>query len=169
MLFSSPKLVKGVSILSVKKNNSYFHGLCFGNVFIFSISALVFIISFLLRLLGIVCSSFSRSLSCKGRLRSLLIYLFMTALGLHRCMWGFSSCGEPGAYSSLWCMGFSLQWLLLLQSMGSRHVASEVVVHGLSCPMACGIFLDRLNHCLLHRQADSLPLDHQGSPSSFLM
>ena len=24
-------------------------------------------------------------------------------------------------YSSLWCVGFSLQWLLLLQSMGSRH------------------------------------------------
>ena len=24
-------------------------------------------------------------------------------------------------HSSLWCAGFSLQWLLLLQSMGSRH------------------------------------------------
>ena len=26
-----------------------------------------------------------------------------------------------GGYSSLWCAGFSLQWLLLLRSMGSRR------------------------------------------------
>ena len=26
-----------------------------------------------------------------------------------------------GDYSLLWCMGFSLQWLLLLWSMGSKH------------------------------------------------
>ena len=26
-----------------------------------------------------------------------------------------------GGYSSLWCADFSLQWLLLLQSTGSRH------------------------------------------------
>ena len=26
------------------------------------------------------------------------------------------------SYSSLWCAGFSLWWLLLLRSMGSRHV-----------------------------------------------
>ena len=127
ILFSSPKLVKGMSILSFKKTNSYFHGLCFGNVFIFSISALdfpggsdskasvynagdpgsipgsgrspgegngnplqyyclenpmdVFIISFLLLVLGIVCSSLSRSLSCKGRLRSLF------CLFIYDCTW----------------------------------------------------------------------------------
>ena len=34
--------------------------------------------------------------------------------------WAFSSCGEWGGYSSLWCMGFSLRWLLLLRSTGSR-------------------------------------------------
>ena len=33
-------------------------------------------------------------------------------------------------YSLLQCAGFSLQWLLLLQSMGSRHVGSVVVVRG---------------------------------------
>ena len=27
-----------------------------------------------------------------------------------------------GGYSSLWCTGFLLQWLLLLWSTGSRHV-----------------------------------------------
>ena len=42
-------------------------------------------------------------------------------------------------YSSLWCEGFSLRWLLLLWSTGSRHVgfsscgtwASVVVARGL--------------------------------------
>ena len=34
--------------------------------------------------------------------------------------------------------------------------ASVVVVHGLDCPMACGIFPDQgLNLCPLHWQADS--------------
>ena len=46
-----------------------------------------------------------------------------------------------------------------LQSTGS-----VVVVHGLSCSTACGIFLDQeLNLCLLHWQADSSPLSHQGN------
>ena len=34
-----------------------------------------------------------------------------------------------------------------------------------SCPVACGISLDQgANSCPLHWQADSYPLDHQGSP-----
>ena len=38
------------------------------------------------------------------------------------------------------------------------------VTPGLSCPTACGIFLEQgSNLCLLHWQADSLPLSHQGS------
>ena len=81
--------------------------------------------------------------------------------------------------------GFPLCWLLLVQSVGSRapglqqlqHVCpgvvvpgresagSAVVLHGLSCSTACGIFPDQgLNPCLLHWQTDSLPLSHQGSP-----
>ena len=40
------------------------------------------------------------------------------------------------------------------------------VVHGLSYSKACGIFPDReSNPCPLHRQADSLPLSQEGSPS----
>ena len=36
------------------------------------------------------------------------------------------------------------------------------MVHGHSCPEACGIFLAQgLNPCLLNWQADSLPLSHQ--------
>ena len=40
---------------------------------------------------------------------------------------------------------------------------------GLSCPVACGIFPDqRWNLCPLHWQADSYPLDHQGSLPIFV-
>ena len=49
------------------------------------------------------------------------IYLFLAVLGLCCCARAFSSCGERG-YPSLWYVGFSLRWLLLLQSTGSRHV-----------------------------------------------
>ena len=46
--------------------------------------------------------------------------------------------------------------------------ASTVVAHGLSCSAACGVFLDEGSKpCLLHWQADSLPLSHQGSPISY--
>ena len=93
-----------------------------------------------------------------------------------------------GGYSSLQCAGFSLRWLLLLQSTGSRHPGLVVVArglsscgtwalecrlgsrHGLSCSAACGIFLDQgLNRYSLHWQADSYPLRHQGSPDSGIL
>ena len=48
--------------------------------------------------------------------------LFLAALGLCCCMWAFSSCSKVGDYSSLRCTGFSLHWLLLLQSTGSRCI-----------------------------------------------
>ena len=52
------------------------------------------------------------------------IYLFIYLFGcpgssLLRA--GFSLVAVSGGYSLLRCMGFSLRWLLLLQSMGSRH------------------------------------------------
>ena len=46
----------------------------------------------------------------------------------------------------------------LVASTGSRHTASVVVAHGLSCSAACGIFPDQgLNLCSIsrHWQADS--------------
>ena len=96
------------------------------------------------------------------------LFLFLAALGLHCRALAFSSCGERG-YSSLWCVGFSLWWLLLLWRMGSRVRASVVVAHRLSCPAACGIFPDQgSNPCPLHWQAESYPLSHQGSPTGFL-
>ena len=49
-------------------------------------------------------------------------------------------------------------------SQAPEHTGSVAVVHGLSFSEACGIFLDQgLNPYLLHWQADSLPLSHQGS------
>ena len=53
---------------------------------------------------------------------NLFIRLFLAVLGLSCCTQAFSSCGERGGYSSLRCAGFSLRWLLLLRSTGSRHV-----------------------------------------------
>ena len=48
--------------------------------------------------------------------------------------------------------------------------ASLVVAHGLSCSSVCGIFPDQgSNLCLLHRQAVSLLLSHQGSPSYWVL
>ena len=52
------------------------------------------------------------------------IYLFiylLAALGLRCCVRAFSLVAVSRGYSSLWCMGFSLWWLLLLWSTGSRR------------------------------------------------
>ena len=70
------------------------------------------------------------------------VFLFFKYLFIYFWLhWVFvAECGLPlvvasGGYSSLWCAGFSLQWLLLLRSMGSRCAASVVVAGGLS---SCG-------------------------------
>ena len=43
------------------------------------------------------------------------------------------------------------------------------MAYKLSCSVACGIFPNQgSNPCLLHWQADSLPLSHQGSPVQLL-
>ena len=89
---------------------------------------------------------------------------------------GFAAAVSRG-YSSLWCTGFSLQWLLQLQNTGSRHLSFSSCnlralecglsscVHRLSCSVACGISPDQgSNPCPLHWQTDSYPLYHQGSP-----
>ena len=63
--------------------------------------------------------------------------------------WVFTAArGLPLAVAS---RGFSLQWLLLLQSMGPRGIwvhklqstDSVVVMHKLSCTVACGILSDQ--------------------------
>ena len=49
---------------------------------------------------------------------------------------GFFQLSQAGTTLQLQCSGFSLRWLLLWQSTGSR-------AQGLSCPEACGIFWTR--------------------------
>ena len=51
----------------------------------------------------------------------ILLFFFFVCVGSSLLHMGFSLVAESGGYSSLPCAGFSLQWLLLLQSTGSRH------------------------------------------------
>ena len=81
---------------------------------------------------------------------------FLAVPGIHRCTQAFSSCGEWGLLSS-WgaqasrCSGFSC---CRAQVLGT--LASAVVVHEFSCPVAHGVFLDQeLNQCPLHCKVDS--------------
>lgn len=69
------------------------------------------------------------------------------------------------AESSLLRLGFPLRraGLLSLETIGFR--ASVVAARGPTCPSARGLFPDPgLSPCPLHWQADSSPLDLQGSP-----
>ena len=50
----------------------------------------------------------------------LFIYFWLRWVFVAVC--GLSLVVTRGGYSSLRCVGFSLQWLHLLRSMGSRHV-----------------------------------------------
>ena len=88
----------------------------------------------------------------------LRIYLFLVlvALCLCCCEQAFSSCGEQGIF--------------FIAVLKLPLVVASLVVHGLSCPTACGIFLAQgSNPCPLHWQADSYPVRHQGSlPTLFL-
>ena len=73
--------------------------------------------------------------------------LFLGALGLCCYEQAFSSCGMQTSP----CGGFSSCGAWVLGCAGSI-----VVAHRVSCPTACGIFLDQgLNSCPLHWQGDS--------------
>ena len=80
-----------------------------------------------------------------------------------------SGCTGPSllckGFLQLWCSGFSLLWLLLLQSSGSELRLNSCGAPSLSCSEACGIFPDQeSNLCPLCWQAGSFPLCYQGSP-----
>ena len=90
---------------------------------------------------------------------SLQLFLLLQSASFRRT--GFSSCGT--AAHQLWLVGPRVYRLLQLWRVGSvvaahglQSTGSAVVVHRLSCSVACGIFLDsELNLCLLHWQVDS--------------
>ena len=76
-----------------------------------------------------------------------------------------SSCSEQGPLSRY---GVQASHVVAHGPWGAQ--ASVVVAHGLSCSLVCGIFQNQgSNQCLLHWQADSYPLDHQGSPRLHLL
>ena len=79
-------------------------------------------------------------------------FFFLAVLGLCCCR-GFSLVVASRSYSLL----VVCRLLIVL--------ASLVVACRLSCSTACGIFPDQgSNPCLLHWQAEALPLSHQRSP-----
>ena len=108
-------------------------------------------------------------------------YLFLMVLGLHSFTdsslvteSGGSSChvqaslctGFSCCCRALECSGFSSSgpWGPQLWRLGSRAQTQWSQYAGL-VSLPCGIFPDQgLNLCLLHWQADSSPLSHQGSP-----
>ena len=69
-----------------------------------------------------------------------LLFIYVWLHWVFAAVLGLSLVAASRGYYSLWWAGFSLQWLLLLQSTGSRRAGSVVVTHGLSCSVACGIF-----------------------------
>ena len=75
---------------------------------------------------------------------------------IYGCAGSLLPCGTLLAPASH-CSGFSCEaWAL-------GCVGSAVVAHWLSCPVACGLFLDEDSKlCPLHWQVDSLPLDPPG-------
>ena len=92
------------------------------------------------------------------------IYLFLAVLGLHYCVRAFSNCGDRELLFVEVCGLLTAVASLVvehgLQAHGLQQLwraGSVVVVHGLSCSKACGIFLDQglnpctgrwiLNHC----------------------
>ena len=93
-------------------------------------------------------------------------FFFFYCTGSSLLCMGFFQLRRVRTTLQLQCVGFSLWWLLIAEHRLQSAQASAVVVHGLCCPTACGVFPDQeLNPCALHRQAD-LPLDYQGSPYS---
>ena len=63
---------------------------------------------------------------CDGKY-TLFFFIYLFVVCLFRLHWVFIAArgvflvAASGGYSSLRCAGFLLLWLLLLQSMGSRH------------------------------------------------
>ena len=68
-------------------------------------------------------------------LKNLFIYFYFWLCQVFLAGCGLSLVAASGGYFSLWCAGFSLQWLLLLWSTGSRCTCSVVVACRLS---SCG-------------------------------
>ena len=141
-------------------------------------------------LVGVVKMPIDQTPSCSPLFLKIILNLvyLLAVLGSSLLHGLFSSCGTWASC----CSGFPCCWAGALGHVdfsscsvraslvvvpGLESTGSIFVSHGLSCSMACGIVLTQESNpsllCLLYRQADSLPLSHQGSPLtsplSFLM
>ena len=72
-----------------------------------------------------------------GRTFFINLFIYFWLRWVFIAVHGLSLLAASGGYSSLQCVGFSLRWLLLLRSMGSRCATPQalLVAHGLS---SCG-------------------------------
>ena len=70
---------------------------------------------------SIVTSPFSFLILFIYLINLFILFLSFWLLWVFIAAHGFSLVTPSGGYSSLWCAGFSLQWLLLMRSMASRH------------------------------------------------
>ena len=72
----------------------------------------------------------------------------VAVLGLRCCSRSLSSFGEPGLLSSCGAQAFHCGSFSFGGARAPELVGPVAVMHGLSCPMACGVFLDQgLNLC----------------------
>ena len=74
----------------------------------------------------------------------LFFYFTVGCTGSSCFVQAFSSCGRQGLLSSCDTRLLIAVASLVVEQTGSRRGASEVAAHGLSCPAACGIFLDQI-------------------------
>ena len=73
-------------------------------------------------------------------------------------------CSPGGLLVAVAPLAESMGKVSIVVAPGLYGTGSIAVAHGLRCSVACWVFPDQgLNPCLLHWQADSLPLNHQGS------
>ena len=90
-------------------------------------------------------------------------WVFLAALGPRQLLHKPSL--VSGGYSLVKCLGFSCIGFFCCGARVLGHAGSVVAAHGLSCPLACGIFSDqKLNLYPFHWKEDSQPLEHEGSP-----
>ena len=123
---------------------------------------------------------------CHGNIQNLFFKVILFIYFIFGCAWSsllctlFSSCGEWGLLSIFcsWtyhCGGFPCCGAWPLECVSFSSCGSWVLEHrlvvvmlALICSMACGILPDQgSNPCILHWQADSLPLSYQKNPHSF--
>ena len=80
------------------------------------------------------------------------IYLLLAVLGLHCCTWALLQLRRAEATLWLQCSGLSVQWLLLLQSAGSKHTGFNGCAFWALKLSSCGVWAQLLHSMwALHR------------------